>query len=330
MRHRFSLEGYGYRLRPIQLSDAPFILEVRREDPERNRFLHAVSDDPAAQEAWLNRYFEREGDFYFVVENRVTGQAEGLIAFYNAQDGRAEWGRWVLKKSSLAAAESVYLLYRIAFEQAGLRELYCRTVTENAAVTAFHTAAGEKTRGVLPHAVEIDGTWYDVLEQYAEKEHFYSTAAPLLTKRARSVARRNFKREAGAFSFHHIGVACRSIEKELPVYTLMGYEEEGACFEDPGQGIRGLFLNGNPRLELLENLDGSQTLDQPLKRGQKLYHTAYRVERIEKAVEIMTRNRAKIISPLKPSVYFGARICFLMLPNLSMIELIESPEGEKK
>lgn len=326
MKHRYSLEAYGYRLRPIKISDAPFIVQVRLEDRERNRFIHPIADDTAAQEIWLKQYFELEGDFYFVIENRLTNQSEGLIAFYNAEDGRAEWGRWVVKKGSLAAAESVYLLYRIAFEQAGLRELYCKTISANSSVVSFHTSIGEKTRSAGQQGVYCNGEQYDLVEHYSDREHFYTVIAPVLEKKCCMIARRNLGHTVGSFQFHHIGVACKSIEKELPLYTLEGYEKEGPPFLDPEQGVKGQFLiaKNQPRLELLENLAGSHVLDQPLKRGQKLYHTAYAVQDIEKAIEVLTSNRAKIISPLKLSVYFGKRICFLMLPNMGLIEFVEN------
>ena len=149
MTHNYTLSGYAYRLRPIALEDAQFVVDVRCEDMGRNQYIHAISSSKEAQEAWLEKYFQRPGDYYFVIENRYTGDREGLIAFYDELDGRAEWGRWVIRKSSLAAAESVYLLYRIAFEQAGLRELYCRTVAENTAVVSFHRSIGEKTGETL-------------------------------------------------------------------------------------------------------------------------------------------------------------------------------------
>lgn len=325
MKHRYSLEGYGYRLRPVKLSDAAFVIQIRREDLERNRYIHPVSEDIAEQEAWLKRYFEKGGDYYFIVENRVTGMPEGTIAFYDAENGRAEWGRWVIQKGSLAAAESVYLLYRIAFEQAGLKELYCRTLAVNTPVVSFHTSIGEKFRGIIKNSAVICDESFDAVEQYADQELFYREIAPLLEKQSQMIVHRNLKRELGEFSFHHIGVATREIEKELPLYTLMGYKKESDIFEDQAQGIRGLFLiaKDQPRLELLENLAGSHTLDEPLKQGQKFYHTAYYVQYIEKAIEVFSHNRAKIISPLKQSAYFGKRICFFMLPNMSLIELIE-------
>lgn len=326
MKHSCKLEGYCFRLRPIERTDAQTIIDLRCEDMKRNQYIHAISGDVGDQEAWLESYFQREGDYYFVIENRLSGEAEGLIAFYDVSDGRAEWGRWVIRKGSLAAAESVWLLYRIAFEQVGLRELYCRTVADNATVVSFHTSIGERTRAIHKNIFEINGIFYDAVEQYSDREHFYETVAPVLEKQAKMVLHRSLKGETGGLVFHHIGVAVRRIEKELPLYTLMGYEKEGACFEDAEQGVRGLFLTakGQPRLELLENLPGSHTLDVQLKNHQKMYHMAYLVKNIEKAAAVFLNNRAKIISPMKESAYFGKRICFLVLPDMMMVELIEA------
>lgn len=325
MKHKLSLEGYAYRLRPIQSDDAEFVIQVRLEDPDRNRFLHSIPNDIQLQKDWINQYYLRSGDYYFVIENRLTGKKEGLIAFYNESNGKAEWGRWVLKKGSLAAIESVYLLYRIAFEQIGLNELYCLTLSDNKSVVAFHTSLGEKTRSINEQFVEMDGEKKPCVEQYSDRDNFYEKIAPNAIRQSQRVFLHNLQGELGSFSFHHVGVATRNIARELPFYTLLGYKPESNTFEDPFQKIRGMFLiaKNQPRLELLENMDDSHTLDIPLKQGQKYYHLAYQTENIEAAIEIFKRNRARVISEMKPSVYFGKRICFLILPNMGMIELIE-------
>lgn len=325
MKHNFSLEGYGYRLRPIKLSDAQLIIDIRLEDAERNKYIHTITRDVSLQEEWLRRYFEREGDYYFVIENRITKETEGLIAFYNEDDGKAEWGRWVIRKGSLAAIESVYLMYKIAFEKVGLKELYCRTITNNEEVVSFHTSIGEKFRTIHTNLFEVNGTYYDAVEQYSDREHFEELIAPKLEKKSAMIYNRNLKRAIGSFEFHHLGIATKGIEKELPIYTMLGYEKIGRTFEDIEQGIRGIFLEakGQPLIELLENLEGSTTLDQHLEKNNKIYHTAYYVKDIERAVEIFKDNRAKIIFPYKESVYFKKRICFMMLSNMAMIELLE-------
>lgn len=174
MKHEYELEGYAYRLRPVQLTDAQFIVETRLEDAKRNKYINKISSDVKLQEAWLERYFEREGDYYFIVENIFTNQREGLIGIYDVEGKKAEWGRWVIRKGSLAAIESMDLIYRIAFEKIGLDELFCRTLVENKKVVSLHNSSGEHYRCTLNGYVELEGKQYDVVEHYANKAFFYS------------------------------------------------------------------------------------------------------------------------------------------------------------
>lgn len=326
MNHKYMLEGYAYRLRGVRVSDAPFIVEARLEDEERNAFIHKISPDISLQEEWIQNYLLREDDYYFIVENRFDNTPEGLIAFYNVKDNKAEWGRWVIKKGSLAAAESVKLIYQIAFEQCGLDELYCDTIEDNKAVVSFHTSIGEKLREVRESSVELDGRVYNTVVQYADKEHFYQNILPKLDDNAFTIYKRLLKKKVGELKFDHIGVATKSIEKEIRNYSMLGYRKVSGIFIDETQGIRGVFLDqeGGPRLELLENLEGRSTLTKQLESGNKMYHKAYLTPDIDKAIAYFKANKAKMISPLALSTYYKTRICFMLLPNMEMIELIEN------
>ena len=99
MRHDIVVEGYGFRLRPIQDQDAPFILSLR-QDSELGRHLHPTPGGVEGQVAWLQNYYARPGDYYFVIERRTCRTPEGVISIYDIHSGGAsgEWGRWILKK----------------------------------------------------------------------------------------------------------------------------------------------------------------------------------------------------------------------------------------
>jgi len=127
------------------------------------------------------------------------------------------------------------------------------------------------------------------------------------------------------FIFHHIAIASPNIEREYNNFKLLGYCKEGDSFIDEAQGIKGQFIiaEGQPRIELLENLEGSKTLDVWLNGNTKMYHLAYYVQDFDKSVDEFIHDRAKVIAPAKMSVYFGGRICFLMLTNRVIVELIE-------
>lgn len=325
MEHKFTQDGYCYRLRPVKLSDAEFIVKTRLEDAERNIYIHTISPSVEIQEQWIKDYLVRENDYYFVIENRMENRPEGLIAFYNIQDKKAEWGRWVIRKCSFAAAESVKLLYQIAFEQVGLEELYCNTIEANKSVVSFHTSIGEKTRTVIEDGIELNGKKYNSVIQYSDRENFYKVILPRLDGSSYMIYKRLLKYKVGEFKFDHIGVATKNIEKEIKNYSILGYRQVSDYFVDEIQGIRGVFLEqeGGPKLELLENLPGRDTLTKHLLSGNKMYHKAYLTKNIEAAINLMKANRAKMIAPLVMSTYYKARICFMILPNMEMIELVE-------
>ncbi|WP_217644521.1 VOC family protein [Roseovarius tolerans] len=127
------------------------------------------------------------------------------------------------------------------------------------------------------------------------------------------------------FRFHHIGVACRRIECEQRGWAALGYAPEGARFEDPLQGVAGIFMKGSgPRVELLEELPGSETLTPFLEVGTKMYHQAFEVPDLDRGMAHLQHYRAKALSPPKPAVAFGGRrVVFLMLPTRLIAELIE-------
>lgn len=139
MRHELHREGPAFRLRPVVDEDAAYIVDLRaRGGPYINRGATNV----AAQRDWLTRYYEREGDFYFVVVSRRDARREGLVGIYDVRDGGAEWGRFVLEPGSVAAVETALLVYDVAFDELALDRVCCRTLAANTHVVAFHDSCG--------------------------------------------------------------------------------------------------------------------------------------------------------------------------------------------
>jgi RimJ/RimL family protein N-acetyltransferase len=148
VKHSIKVEGEAFRLRPVSTDDAAFIIELRT-DPELGKHLHATSPSVDDQIAWTRRYYQREGDWYFIVEQTSNGESHGAVAIYNkAGDASAEWGRWILKRGSLAALESVSLVYDAGFDRLGLTLMYSRTEEANQPVVSFHTSLGSALHGL--------------------------------------------------------------------------------------------------------------------------------------------------------------------------------------
>lgn len=125
--------------------------------------------------------------------------------------------------------------------------------------------------------------------------------------------------------FHHIGVATKNINRELSNYIPLGYTPSSSVFVDERQKIKGVFITaqGQPCLELLENLTHDGPLTTYLQNGVRYYHFAYETDNIEADMEFLTKEKkAFVVVPITEATYFN-RICFLMLPGMIMIELVE-------
>jgi len=184
------MEGYAFRLRPIADHDAAFVVELRR-NPELNRYLHAGSNQVEGQLAWLARYYEREGAYYFVIERCNNGMSEGVIGLYDIDldTSSGEWGWWILRPGSLAAVESAYLIYRTAFELLGLNSVHCCTVLDNDKVVSFHDSCGITARKLLPQHFELGGHKHHAVEHRVDLVS-WTGIKPRLEKLAQLTARR--------------------------------------------------------------------------------------------------------------------------------------------
>lgn len=186
MRHAYRLEGPAYRLRPVELGDAAEMVRLRC-DPRNARFLNATSPRVEDQEAWMRGYFEREGDWYFVVERKSTGRTDGLIAIYDHDPAThaAEWGRWIIREGASAAVESALLIYRAAFDLIGLDAVYCRTLALNTPVVSFHDSMGAPRMRTIANGVTIRGVAHDQIEHKVARDQWPGISPKLTAMAAR-------------------------------------------------------------------------------------------------------------------------------------------------
>jgi RimJ/RimL family protein N-acetyltransferase len=193
MRHDLRLAGRVYGLRPVELDDAEFIVALRTSDPERVRYLHPIPPDPEQQRRWLRSYFERQNDYYFVVENRDSRDRHGLVSIYNVDPvlQTGEWGRWILRPGSFAAVESALLVYQVAFEYLQLRSIYCITVIDNLPVISFHDSCGLARAGSLRSHFELAGLMYDGVKHVCTQENWPSVRSRLEVQVQRIARRLN-------------------------------------------------------------------------------------------------------------------------------------------
>ncbi|MBQ9555334.1 MAG: VOC family protein [Muribaculaceae bacterium] len=127
--------------------------------------------------------------------------------------------------------------------------------------------------------------------------------------------------------FHHIGIACRDIEKTKPFYLAMGYAAADIV-EDPLQHVRVCFLDkeGAPRLELLEPLDDKNPVSRILTSvGVTPYHVCYEVQDMDVSIKALRGQRFLLVNGPVPACAMGDRlVAFLFKKDVGLIELVET------
>ena len=190
MKHNLHIRGFGFSLRPLCLDDAEFIVELRG-DRQRSRFLHPIPASVEAQRDYVLKYFERPGDYYFVVEGQHQNTREGLVAIYEVdfQKRTASWGRWILRPGSWASVECALRVYEAAFECLSLDEIRSQTYCENPHVVSFHDRCGVPRHGVLPGYYNVDGIPIDVVEHVLTRAD-WPRVRQIMEPMARKIAER--------------------------------------------------------------------------------------------------------------------------------------------
>lgn len=178
MQHSVQLEGFGVRLRPVRAEDAPFIVWLRGLEHARGR-IGDTTPDIAGQLAWLQAYFDRPGDYYFVIETE-RGIPVGTQGVYDLRGASAEVGRWVIRPGVQAAIPSYVLILDFAFKQVGLEELRATTIVSNRGMISLNRKVGFEQFRIEPHGRVINGQPVDIVHCVLRAETWFRSREALL------------------------------------------------------------------------------------------------------------------------------------------------------
>ena len=178
MQHTLHAEGFGVRLRPVRMEDAAFIVWLRNLDHVKGNVGDSAMD-ATAQQAWLKAYFDRQGDYYFIIET-IGRIAVGAYGLYDVVGTSAESGRWIIRPDVPAAIPSAILAFEIAFGKLGLSELRVRTVSRNRSVLSLNRKFGFRQTRVEPAAQVIGGTAVDLVHFVLQAKDWLKTREELL------------------------------------------------------------------------------------------------------------------------------------------------------
>src|ERR1051326_2940310 len=167
MRHALQTEGFGVRLRPVRLEDASFIVWLRHLDHAWGKLGDSASDVPS-EEAWLENYFNRAGDYYFIAET-LSGIPVGTIGIYGLSGASAEAGRLIMRPDVPAGIPSSVMTLDLGFGRIGLREVRSTSVASNVKVHSYVAKLGFHKVRIEPGGRVIHGQPVDIV-------HFAMTA----------------------------------------------------------------------------------------------------------------------------------------------------------
>lgn len=143
------------------MDDAPFIVWLRNLDFVKGRVGDSAADIPA-QQSWLETYFGRDNDYYFIVE--TPGRIPvGTYGIYGVRGDSGESGRWIIRPGVPAAVPSGILVLDTAFDRLSLREVHGSTVATNHTVLSINRKFGFRQTGITPAAQMIGGKSIDLV-----------------------------------------------------------------------------------------------------------------------------------------------------------------------
>ncbi|MGH7967565.1 MAG: GNAT family N-acetyltransferase [Limisphaerales bacterium] len=161
MEHSIHTEGFGVRLRPVRMEDAAFIVKLRNSG-HATGFVGDSAQDVRSQESWLEAYFRRSDDYYFIIET-PKGLPVGTYGIYEIRRKTAEQGRWVIRPDVRAAAPSAIVSLDMAFGLLGFSQLTGSTVATNAAVLSLNRRMGFRELRTERSARVINGRAVDLV-----------------------------------------------------------------------------------------------------------------------------------------------------------------------
>lgn len=178
MQHSLTAEGFGIRLRPVVMGDAAFIVWLRNLEGSIGR----VGDSATTvqeQQAWLEVYFSRPQDYYFIVESN-RGLPIGTYGIYDVKQNSAELGRWIIRPSVPAAIPSAILVHDLAFKRMNLESLRGTVVASNLRVRSVNRKLGYKELNIVPNAQVIGGRLVDIVHHLMTPTSWNKSRSPLM------------------------------------------------------------------------------------------------------------------------------------------------------
>ncbi len=126
---------------------------------------------------------------------------------------------------------------------------------------------------------------------------------------------------------HHIGYLVKKLPKAAEEFRKLGYQDIGSVTDDQIRKVDILFLEKDGYVVELVSPNSPESVVAGLIKTYKNapYHICYVCDKIEEDVKALTeRGYFQMDEPTEAPALDRKRVCFLMHPQMGMIELLES------
>lgn len=164
-----NISGKFVSLRSAEVKDAEVTLKLRL-NPEKTKFLRKLEYNVEKQKQWIRKQRDLYGDYFFVVEDRLSSKVIGTMGISEILFDRGHIGRLLMYGNALQSYEAYLLLSKFGFEQIKLEELYGDIDIKNKSAMKFSKMFGfQYGSPVYDPDLDRDVCWGRVF-----KEDFYS------------------------------------------------------------------------------------------------------------------------------------------------------------
>ena len=126
--------------------------------------------------------------------------------------------------------------------------------------------------------------------------------------------------------YHHLGIACKDIEKCLEfIKASMDVKEHTDITFDEHQDAHVclVILENGSKIELISG----KVVENIISKGISYYHTCYLVKDINESIEFLRKEcGAMVVSPPKPGKLYDNKLAAFLYTSIGIIELLEEKQ----
>ena len=122
--------------------------------------------------------------------------------------------------------------------------------------------------------------------------------------------------------FHHVGIACKDILKELEaIKKIHEIDEISEIVYDALQEVNlcMVTLHDGFKMELVSG----KTVEKLVQKGTTNYHLCYESTNIDEDIKTLLSKGALLVSPQKPAILFKGKVVAFLLVSYGLIELVQ-------